>query len=223
MAGGVSGARGACPRARGACPRARRNRRTRQPVRRRRARGEAGLPIRDAAHAALLARFREAIHPSVRWMIEAPFPVPATSARGTRRSRARGGTTASRQRRRRGTSRRSGDACPSSSATEGWTESCSSSLAPDAFASSWRRLAASWTHPFPSLALRHRPAWRPAGTPKGAPSCSCERPGWRLPRAGDESPGSVRIVATAVRRRPGRGRGRHRSWTRVAPAASILP
>jgi transcriptional regulator with XRE-family HTH domain len=34
-----------------------------------------GLPIRDAAHAALLARFREAIHPSVRWMIEAPFPV----------------------------------------------------------------------------------------------------------------------------------------------------
>jgi len=33
-------------------------------------------PIRDASHAALLARFREAIHPALRWATEAPFPNP---------------------------------------------------------------------------------------------------------------------------------------------------
>jgi transcriptional regulator with XRE-family HTH domain len=35
-----------------------------------------GAPIRDAAHAALLARFRGAIHPTLGWVSEAPFPNP---------------------------------------------------------------------------------------------------------------------------------------------------
>jgi transcriptional regulator with XRE-family HTH domain len=33
-----------------------------------------GQPIRDAAHAALLARFRSATHPDLRWGIEVPLP-----------------------------------------------------------------------------------------------------------------------------------------------------
>jgi transcriptional regulator with XRE-family HTH domain len=35
-----------------------------------------GLPVRDAAHAALLARFHQAIHPTLRWAVEVPFPRP---------------------------------------------------------------------------------------------------------------------------------------------------
>jgi transcriptional regulator with XRE-family HTH domain len=35
-----------------------------------------GAPVRDAAHAALLARFRLTIHPTLRWATEVPFPRP---------------------------------------------------------------------------------------------------------------------------------------------------
>ncbi len=35
-----------------------------------------GAPIRDAAHARLLARFRGSLHPTLRWVTEAPFPTP---------------------------------------------------------------------------------------------------------------------------------------------------
>jgi transcriptional regulator with XRE-family HTH domain len=35
-----------------------------------------GPPLRDAAHAALLTRFRQAIHPKLRWATEVPFPRP---------------------------------------------------------------------------------------------------------------------------------------------------
>src|SRR3954471_7125208 len=33
-----------------------------------------GSPLRDAGHAALLARFRALLHASLRWAIEVPFP-----------------------------------------------------------------------------------------------------------------------------------------------------
>jgi transcriptional regulator with XRE-family HTH domain len=36
----------------------------------------AGDPIRDVAHARLLARFRRELHPSLRWHTEVPFPIP---------------------------------------------------------------------------------------------------------------------------------------------------
>lgn len=36
----------------------------------------AGQPIRDAAHARLLARFRTRLHRSLRWQTEVPFPDP---------------------------------------------------------------------------------------------------------------------------------------------------
>jgi hypothetical protein len=35
-----------------------------------------GSPMRDAGHAALLARFRACLHPSLRWGIEVPLPQP---------------------------------------------------------------------------------------------------------------------------------------------------
>ena len=35
-----------------------------------------GRPIRDAQHAALLARFRARLHPSLRWSTEVPLPNP---------------------------------------------------------------------------------------------------------------------------------------------------
>ena len=35
----------------------------------------AGDPVRDAAHLALLARFRTRLHPSVRWRTEVPLPI----------------------------------------------------------------------------------------------------------------------------------------------------
>ena len=35
-----------------------------------------GDPIRDAAHARLLERFRRQLHPSLRWHTEVPFPLP---------------------------------------------------------------------------------------------------------------------------------------------------
>lgn len=35
-----------------------------------------GRPIRDARHAALLARFRARLHPSLRWSTEVPLPNP---------------------------------------------------------------------------------------------------------------------------------------------------
>lgn len=35
-----------------------------------------GTPIRDAAHAILLARFQAPLHPTLRWVLEAPFPTP---------------------------------------------------------------------------------------------------------------------------------------------------
>jgi transcriptional regulator with XRE-family HTH domain len=36
----------------------------------------AGQPIRDAAHAALLGRFRSRLHRSLAWRIEVPLPIP---------------------------------------------------------------------------------------------------------------------------------------------------
>ena len=36
----------------------------------------AGDPIRDAAHAALLERLRQRLHPSMRWRTEVPLPTP---------------------------------------------------------------------------------------------------------------------------------------------------
>jgi transcriptional regulator with XRE-family HTH domain len=35
-----------------------------------------GPPVRDTAHTALLARFRQTIHPTLRWGTEVPFPRP---------------------------------------------------------------------------------------------------------------------------------------------------
>lgn len=35
-----------------------------------------GDPVRDAGHAALLARFRARLHPSLRWATEVPLPIP---------------------------------------------------------------------------------------------------------------------------------------------------
>lgn len=40
------------------------------------ARASAGEPIRDQAHVALVARFREHLHRSLRWRAEVPLPVP---------------------------------------------------------------------------------------------------------------------------------------------------
>jgi transcriptional regulator with XRE-family HTH domain len=36
----------------------------------------AGQPLRDATHAGLLSRFRAALHPSLRFLTEVPFPTP---------------------------------------------------------------------------------------------------------------------------------------------------
>lgn len=36
----------------------------------------AGLPLRDAAHLALQARFRSAVSPDIRWRSEVPLPIP---------------------------------------------------------------------------------------------------------------------------------------------------
>jgi transcriptional regulator with XRE-family HTH domain len=35
-----------------------------------------GDPVRDAGHAALLARFRARLHPALRWATEVPLPIP---------------------------------------------------------------------------------------------------------------------------------------------------
>ena len=35
-----------------------------------------GDPVRDAGHAALLARFRARLHPTLRWATEVPLPIP---------------------------------------------------------------------------------------------------------------------------------------------------
>ena len=35
-----------------------------------------GSPLRDAGHVALLERFRSRLHPSLRWAIEVPLPIP---------------------------------------------------------------------------------------------------------------------------------------------------